>query len=109
MRVALDSETGEIGVEVVGGRAHDGVTPLELGADRVMIPQVELDWSQAAPHPRFEKLSQMLDVEVGNPDRRNIIILKEIKGAGRALQARAEYEHAHWCIERVEPTLAGEI
>jgi hypothetical protein len=74
-----------------------------------VVPQVKLDRSQSAAHPRFEKIRQVVDVEVSYPDRSNIIILKKIKGTGRALQARAEYEHAHRCMKLVEPELAAEI
>jgi len=80
-----------------------------LGANVVVIPKVELDRGESPTHPRFQKVGEMVDVEVGDPDSGNVFILKEIKGAGRALQARAEYEHAHWCTKLVEPELAAEI
>jgi hypothetical protein len=64
-----------------------------------VITEIELNRDQSAPQPGGEKIGELVDVEVSDPDFGNVLILKEIKGAGRTLQARAEYEHAHWCTE----------
>lgn len=37
----------------------------------------------------------MIDVKIGKPNFRDLIVLQEIKGAGRPLKTSAEHEHAH--------------
>jgi hypothetical protein len=95
VRPGVRGHAGEIEIEVVGNRAHRGVSLTHEGAHRLVIADVEMRGDEATSRVRREEIGKMVDPNVGEPYLRDVGVLEQIVGARGPLQSRTEHEHVH--------------
>ena len=95
VHASLDRALRERQIEVVRDRAHHRVRLAHHGEHGLAIAHVERGGDEPRPRERLEKLGQVVEAQIGEPDLAHLGVLEQIIRTRRTLQSRSEYEHPH--------------